>query len=271
MDIEKLSNQNHWEDINSNAVKNSNIKTKGKGRFKLFTSSYLNQLLWDVTLPKYIEKNPLHKVIEIGSAPGNNLVKWHHQFQHIPYGVEYTESGLKLNQELFIANNLDPQNIIQADFFSESFLSQNKEKYDAVFSMGFIEHFDDPASVIKNHIELLKPGGTLFISIPNLKGLYHKVLKTVYPEILDIHNLNIMEFENFTAAFEKQSNLQKLYCGYLGTIDLNILQFKRYQFVGKLFRYFQMGLNFLCKIFLGNRGLETRTFSPYIVYIGKKN
>jgi len=270
MDIEKLSNQNHWEDINTNAVNSSHKKKKGQGRFKLFTSSYLNQLLWGIILPKYIEKNPQHKVIEIGSAPGKNLIKWHTQFQHIPYGVEYTESGLRLNQELFVENNLNPENIIQADFFSESFLSQNKEKYDAVFSMGFIEHFDDPASVIKNHIELLKPGGTLFISIPNLKGIYHSVLKKVYPEILDIHNLNIMEFENFSAAFEKQSNLQKLFCGYLGTIDLNILQFKKYQFVGKFFRYLQMLLNFLCKILFGNRGFETKTFSPFLVYLGTK-
>jgi 2-polyprenyl-3-methyl-5-hydroxy-6-metoxy-1,4-benzoquinol methylase len=37
-------------------------------------------------------------------------------------------------------------------------------------SWGLIEHFTDTESVISAHVNLLKPGGILIVSIPNLRG-----------------------------------------------------------------------------------------------------
>lgn len=270
MGVEKLSEQKHWESINSPVIDDEQLQKKSKKLFKIFTYSYTNYLLWDVVLPQFIKQNYTAKVIEVGSAPGKNLVKWHKQFGHIPFGVEYTESGTEINRKLFVQNNLDPENIIKADFLSEEFLNLNSEKYDFVYSMGFIEHFDDPEIVIFNHLKILKTGGILFISIPNLKGLYGFLLKIFYPEILKIHNLNIMELHSFKKLFEYQVNLEFLYCNYKGTIDLNILQFGKFKVLNKFSHYFQMILNFFCKILFGKKGFETKQSSPYIIFIGRK-
>ena len=43
--------------------------------------------------------------------------------------------------------------------------------FDVVMSRGFIEHFDEPSSVVDRHLDLLKPGGLLVVSIPNLRGV----------------------------------------------------------------------------------------------------
>ena len=156
MGEEKLSEQKHWEAINSPVeVDEKNSKQPNK-YLRIFTKSYTSLLLWDVVLPKFIKHNNTAKVIEVGSAPGKNLIKWHKLFGHIPFGVEYTEVGTEINRKLFVQNNLDPENIIQADFLSEDFLNSNSEKYDVVYSMGFIEHFDNPALIVQNHLKILK-------------------------------------------------------------------------------------------------------------------
>ena len=38
---------------------------------------------------------------------------------------------------------MDTKNIIQTDFFDNKFQEENKERFDAVFSRGFIEHYDE--------------------------------------------------------------------------------------------------------------------------------
>ena len=270
MGEEKLSEQKHWESINSPVNVDERLYKNSKSIFKIFTYSYTTYLLWDVVLPKFIKHNNTAKVIEVGSAPGKNLVKWHKLFGHIPFGVEYTEAGTEINRKLFVQNNLDPENIIKADFLSDDFLNSNSEKFDVVYSMGFIEHFENPVLIVQNHLKILKKGGFLFISIPNLKGLYNFTLNIFYPEILKIHNLEIMELDTYKKLFDSQNNLEFLHFGYVGTIDLNILQFGKFRIMSKVAHYLQMILNLFCKIFFGKSGFESRFASPYLVFIGRK-
>jgi 2-polyprenyl-3-methyl-5-hydroxy-6-metoxy-1,4-benzoquinol methylase len=48
------------------------------------------------------------------------------------------------------------------------------EKFDAVWSQGLIEHFDDPITITREHFNALKPGGAALISVPYLYS-YHTV------------------------------------------------------------------------------------------------
>jgi SAM-dependent methyltransferase len=48
------------------------------------------------------------------------------------------------------------------------------EKFDAI-EMGFVlEHVDDPHKVLEKYAGFLKPGGTIFISVPNAKSLHRQ-------------------------------------------------------------------------------------------------
>lgn len=77
---------------------------------------------------------------------------------------------------------------IESDFFA----FKSEKQYDLVFSIGFIEHFDDTADVIRRHVDLVKPGGTLFIALPNFRGLNGWVQKGFDRRNYDAHNISSM-------------------------------------------------------------------------------
>ena len=77
------------------------------------------------------------------------------------------------------------------DFFNFS----TDGKYDIVFSLGFIEHFNDTRDVILRHVDLLAPGGLLLIVLPNLLGLNGWIQRRFDKENYDAHNLKSMEID----------------------------------------------------------------------------
>lgn len=82
-------------------------------------------------------------------------------------------------------------NVIEAvehDFFTY----HTDRRWDLVFSIGFIEHFDDTADVIRRHVELVKEGGTLLIVLPNFRGINGWVQRTFDRHNYDAHNISSM-------------------------------------------------------------------------------
>jgi 2-polyprenyl-3-methyl-5-hydroxy-6-metoxy-1,4-benzoquinol methylase len=75
------------------------------------------------------------------------------------------------------------------DMFAHTF---SRHSFDLVYSLGVIEHFNDPLPVVEIHTQLLKPGGVALITIPNYSGLYGWLLQRFAPESLAIHNMDIM-------------------------------------------------------------------------------
>jgi SAM-dependent methyltransferase len=78
------------------------------------------------------------------------------------------------------------------DFFETSFAPGS---FDFVYSIGLIEHFDDPRPIVRRHVEMVKPGGTVMIAIPNYGGLYGRLQRWLDPANLGIHNLGLMSKE----------------------------------------------------------------------------
>ena len=57
--------------------------------------------------------------------------------------------------------------------YFENFNTQ--EKFD-VICMGFVlEHVDDPALILRRYLEFLKPGGKLFVTVPNAESMHRRV------------------------------------------------------------------------------------------------
>ena len=94
---------------------------------------------------------------------------------------------------VFAEHGIPTENVIHADAFSEEFLSEYKGSFDMVMSLGFIEHFTDVEKAVGIHLELLKPGGTLVVEIPNLSGINRMVFRLFNRELLEMHNLRIMD------------------------------------------------------------------------------
>jgi SAM-dependent methyltransferase len=238
-------------------------------------TNYAESLAWDVIYPAQLPQKAGLKVLEVGSAPGTNLVRMKSAFGYEPYGIEYTKSGAKQNREMFARYGIDPNNVIEADFFSDDVAARFKGAFDVVFSAGFIEHFTDPDRVIDRHVDLVADGGILMISIPNLRGLNYALTKAVNPRILGVHNLSIMDGQAFRGLFRNRP-LRPLYCDYYGTINLRLV-FSDNKYLKRVvergFGTAQLMLNLLLDQILMKRGkrLESRYTSPYLLYIGQKH
>jgi SAM-dependent methyltransferase len=234
-------------------------------------SAYDDYLLWDVILPRYVPRMNGAAAVEIGSAPGDYIVRFSQRHGYIPYGIEYSEIGVEVNRTVFGNYGFDPDNVIQADVFSDEFATRYKERFDVVLSKGFIEHFEDVPSVIDRHVNLLKPGGYLIVTIPNLRGA-NNILARLFDETsIPRHNVKIMRKKIYPSLFLRE-DLQELFCDYYGTFSFYLFTATssiRRQALRTLHRL-QPLLNLSFRTVFGEKGAETATFSPFLIYIGRK-
>ena len=236
-----------------------------------YMSSYDDHQIWNVHYRRHMPR-PGATVLEIGSAPGEHLVKLHEAFGLLPYGIEYSDEGVEVNRSLFASRGLDPGNVIPMDFFSDECLHRNRERFDVVVSRGFIEHFEEPSSVVDRHLELLKPGGLLVVTIPNLQGVNYALTKLFHPELLPMHNLKIMSKIPFFQLFDT-SKVRPVSCAYVGTFSFylfNVNEGSRLAPLLQVCMKAQTLLNILFRVCLGDRGAENRFTSPQLIFVGVK-
>jgi 2-polyprenyl-3-methyl-5-hydroxy-6-metoxy-1,4-benzoquinol methylase len=279
--MSKLSQREYWDVVHKAEdprhepySSKTSLKTKLKtllGEKGLdYLRSYESHLLWNVIYQQYMPKTEGAKLLEVGSAPGDFLVRLNKVFGFDTYGVEYSDIGVDVNRKNFASNGINPENVIHADFFSDEFHSQYNGYFDIVLSRGFIEHFTDVESLIEKHINLLKKGGHLIVSIPNLRGLNYYLSWILNKEVIAIHNIDIMEKERFSKLFNP-NRLSPLFCDYYGTFDFTLYNTKenspmRYALAAG--RKLQLGLNAGFRLLFGDKGAENRYFSPHLIYIG---
>lgn len=273
----KLAEQKYWETVYEPPVHGTFSITKKTGDFlkKIFGSrikNYSEYILWSNFYEKYLPKNKGLKILEIGSAPGWNLIKFKNVFGYEPYGIEYTHLGAEENRRQFKEANINPENLIEADFFDSNLNKKFEKAFDLVESGGFIEHYTDVPPVIKRHLQFLKPGGTLIIIIPNFRGLNRILFSFFNPEMLKRHNLDVMKIENFRKLFEGLP-VESKYANYYGTFNFGLFNTKNIgtkYYIHRFLVRFQVLLNIIFIFVFGNKGFEFRYFSPYLIYIGQK-
>lgn len=111
-----------------------------------------------------------------------------------------------------IVNKFEEKNDIPANTItcieSDFFKFQSSQKYDIVFSYGFIEHFSDTEDVINRHIQLLADQGRLLIVLPNFRGINGWVQYIFDRKNYDAHNMESMKITYLREIIAK-SGLQK--------------------------------------------------------------
>lgn len=281
-----MTNKEHWDSIYDNKKVQNDLKesTRTQEKLKLllekklgktFSSyiidNYKEYLFWQICR-QYLPKKEGLKILEVGSAPGNRLVNFHQKFGYIPYGVEYSKKGVELNRKIFFLNNIDPKNVIYADFLSNDFQIEYKNYFDIVISFGFIEHFTNVNTVIKKHINMLKSGGICVIAIPNIKGFNYLLTLLFNRKVIKMHNLEIMEIKTFSKLFNNM-DLSILYLNYYGTFNFGLFNTKKHTppwYLLKVCNYLQLILNLIFRLIFKEKGMESNLFSPHLICIGEK-
>jgi len=281
---ERLSDQSYWSalyeaeqphDLTESAAGGSLRRAHDRlwGSPNVFGSTYASYLIDKIILKPNLPSRRDWKVLEVGSAPGNVLVRFHEEFGYDAYGVEYTDTGVETNRRLFAHCGLDPRHVLKTDFFAHDFHKSYRGHFNVVYSCGFIEHFRDAKSVVRRHVNLLKDDGYLLIQIPNFRGVNYWLARFFQPEVIGIHNLDIMDADEFRDLFEGLP-LQPLYCGYIGTFALGLqnrklTSWKRYALSVGLVLSALLGL--CLRVTVRTWHPESSWLSPYLLFVGRKH
>ena len=205
-------------------------------------------------------------VFEVGCAPGKWLSYVAESNGMEVGGIEYSEAGAAATIKNLHILGVKSHTLICGDFF---IVKPNKQ-YDVVMSFGFIEHFDDVDNVVKKHLGWLKPGGVLILGIPNFSGLKGLIQSILDRDILDKHNLDIMNL-NFFNEIEKRVGLEKIFVDYIGSFE-PALAIPKYR-IGNPIQFFVrcilIGLRLLRKIKFFDR-VNSKFFSSYILAVYRK-
>ena len=252
----KLTKQRFWEDYWNNKLINTSKKK----------DTLLKQELL-MMFDKYLPFDDSLNVLEIGGAPGEFLLYIAKKFGYKVSSMDYSRVGNEKTKETFLNNGIDIT-IYQQDFFA---YKDESLKFDIVYSLGFIEHFENVEKVVERHLDFLNPGGILLLGVPNLSGIYHLFLKHLAPSHDKTHNLKIMDIDNWE-IFEKKNKLKTIFRGYIGGFEPMIMK-KLY--VNSLFNqilYFTVKILMVVFSFHMSflRRYNSKYWSGYVIGIYKK-
>jgi SAM-dependent methyltransferase len=160
------------------------------------------------------------RVLEVGCAPAKWLIFYAERFGAEVAGIEYSGKGAQLSRENLAAAGVGGE-IWEADFFEAE-----PSLHELVLSIGFIEHFDDPADALARHLDFALPGGRLAVGVPNFRGLNGALQRLAEPAYLAIHNTAAMR-RSFYRQFGRAHGLELLHLGYLGGFDPVIVALNR--------------------------------------------
>jgi SAM-dependent methyltransferase len=219
--------------------------------------------LFHKELAQLIEGQKVKTAIELGGFPGYYAVFLKKYFKLDVTLLDYFVHQPVTNS-LLAANNLKESDIhiIETDLFNH----QEVQKYDLVLSCGLIEHFNDTADIIQRHIDFLKPGGTLLITLPNFKALNGWFQKSFDKDNYDKHNIDCMD-PDLLASIARQAGLEVIQSKYFGYFSIWL---ENEQQKPLSVRLFKKSAWLLGKVFTKVFAFNSKQLSPYIILEARK-
>ncbi|HAA58757.1 MAG TPA: hypothetical protein DCE42_28605 [Myxococcales bacterium] len=138
-------------------------------------------------------------ILELGIAPGRIAPQYFGLRNDIHIdGIDISESGLEQTRALF-----DKLGISGELHLSDIREFEATTPYDLVCSHGLIEHFDNYTQMVKYHFDYVRPGGWVFITIPNYATTpVRHMLERFSDETMATHNLDCMSEEALRATLK---------------------------------------------------------------------
>ncbi len=219
------------------------------------------------------EREESINVLEVGCANSFWLPHIARKFGVNIYGIDYSMIGCLQAKSQLVRQNVSG-NIFCQDFLQ--FAELQRPLFDLVISFGFIEHFTDPSAALQSMYQVLKPGGLVFATVPNITGIYKPLVRIMNKDVYDDHVLmNDVEIREQTI----KSGFVDVQSGYTGgTIYFSVLNFQTAKsslghvimsFLSRVVRLFDIIVGFSLSWLKLNR--NNRFTSPYIYVIGLKS
>lgn len=157
MDYKKIYTKDYF------SGKSSFFWKLGYGRFSSF---YFKNLFRPII--KYAKKINAGKVLDVGCAYGIMLQKFPDSFQK--FGIDVSEYAIG------IAKKRLPSAILNIRGAEEK-LPFEKDFFDIILFNDVLEHLENPRVALENIWKVLKKGGILYITTPNLNTIRKKIFR----------------------------------------------------------------------------------------------
>jgi SAM-dependent methyltransferase len=151
---------------------------------------------------------------EVGIYPGPYSIFLGRELGYTVSGIDLTPFVSSRLPQHFEAHGVAVGDLVRGDFLE----FECSERYDVVCSFGFIEHFENFEEVLRKHIALLKPHGTLVVSCPNFRGLQWVGHWLFDRENLQRHATRAMNLRRWQRVLDEHG-MVRLHHGYHRTAD----------------------------------------------------
>jgi 2-polyprenyl-3-methyl-5-hydroxy-6-metoxy-1,4-benzoquinol methylase len=262
---EKLSSQEYWDHV----LEDAKLPRVNTGR------SYHYRVTMDF-IDAYIRNQAYTSFFEVGCGSSGWLPYFAQEYGLKVSGIDYSVVGCRLAEENLRLLDIPYGEILCKDIFEVDCTSG--KKYDVVFSYGVIEHFENPEDIIGIFSSFLNPGGIMITLVPNLNGCMGWLSRRFVPDIYKMHRVISKQQ---LKGYHESNALKDLRTNYAGTFTFAVLPLvrsRRWLFrEGSLQRKIAVsGLAAFDKLAsaifrLFKINMPTRSFSPYIISIAKKN
>jgi 2-polyprenyl-3-methyl-5-hydroxy-6-metoxy-1,4-benzoquinol methylase len=163
-----------WSELLTRSFSNRLIHSRDFGQKGMFMRVW-NRHAADIKLKDA-------KLIEIGGAASMYLVDFAGRGA-IVTALDYSEVGIARTNALFRASNIEGR-VLKADMYD---WHDEDNSFDLVTHWGLLEHFEDVSPVLEVCQRLLKPGGHIVFSMPNLLARGAGLWKYFAPENYSFH------------------------------------------------------------------------------------
>ncbi len=212
------------------------------------------------------------RIIEVGAGGSRLLPYLRWKLGNPVVGADFSLMGCRLLQA-----NLRLQGVgggvVCENLFKSSLAG---ETFEVVYSAGVIEHFEDLRAAVAAHLRLVKPGGHLLLTVPNLQGMQGRIYRRLAPPLWARHV--VFGPEDLARTF-RSLGLTGVRSGYLGSFFVHIGRtvqwtgveaWPRWQrsFTYWCVRLSSAGVSLLCR--LSPWRLHTRFLSPAFFATGVK-
>ena len=195
---DNLTTRQYWE----------NYYTRSYTKDHIISVCSKYDAFWEI-LTKNNDRSP-KDIIEIGGFPGRYLSYISAKYDLEPTCLDYNKN-IEKSKFCFEQMGVKKYHLISADFDN---FSPNKQ-YDIVLSQGFVEHFNNFNSILDKHVQYLRRGGTMMISVPNKRNLRYIYGLLVDHANLKKHNIKVIK-KNVFEDFAKRNKLDLIKFQYHG-------------------------------------------------------
>ena len=207
--MDSLTNQQYWDDVwAAGEVPSVDIAQNP------------HQRELDVRFRRYLK--PGARFLEVGVGASAWPAHVARQTGAEAWGIDFSRPGLDSAQRAADRAGVSVR-LVQGDLFDGAALPARA--FDLVYSGGFIEHFEDPTPVMRRLGELVRDGGVVLTTVPNLRGVNGALQKWADPEVYAKHIVHTCESLDRAHAAGGMVPVEP--ARYLGAMDVSSVNFSQ--------------------------------------------